>query len=112
VEHVIINFLSNAVKFSPDGAEIVIQISERNPHSEALEEPRKLPEGPVLRPHKGGLKERDGRAAMWSRSPSFIEKDCKYGMLLYLTVMYLVFSCLVLFYLILSYRVVVSYQIL
>ena len=71
------------MKFSPDGAEIIIQISERNPHSEAREEPRRPPEGPMLRPHKGGLKERDGRAAMWSRSPSFVDKDCKYCMLSY-----------------------------
>jgi signal transduction histidine kinase len=117
VEHVIINFLSNAVKFSPDGAEIIIQISERNPHSEAREEPRKLPEGPVLRPHKGGLKERDGRAAMWSRSPSFVDKGCKYCISLYLILSYCNVSCFILSYfilssLLLSYRVVVSYQIL
>ena len=112
VEHVIINFLSNAVKFSPDGAEIIIQISERNPHSEVREEPRKLPEGPVLRPHKGGLKERDGRAAMWSRSSSFVDKDRKYLILSYLILSYLILSLHhILSYLIVSY-LILSYLIL
>lgn len=103
MEHVIINFLSNAVKFSPDGAEIIIQISERNPHSEAREEPRKPPEGPMLRPHKGGLKERDGRAAIWSRSPSFVDKDCKYCFLCYRILSYLIVSYCHVSYFILSY---------
>lgn len=99
VEHVIINFLSNAVKFSPDGSEIIIQISGRNPHSEAREEPRKVPEGLTHRGTKGGgkqkekEKEKDMRT-LWSRSPSFANQDRKYCTVTYHTV-----SCHTLYFL-------------
>ena len=83
VEHVIINFLSNAVKFSPDGSEIIIQISGRNPHSEARDEPRKIPEGLSHRGTKGAGKEKEkdkekDMRTLWSRSSSFANQDCKY----------------------------------
>ena len=83
VEHVIINFLSNAVKFSPDGSEIIIQISGRNPHSEARNEPRKIPEGLSHRGTKGAGKEKEkdkekDMRTLWSRSSSFANQDCKY----------------------------------
>ena len=83
VEHVIINFLSNAVKFSPDGSEIIIQISGRN-RSEAREDPRKVPEGLTHRGKKGGGKEKDKEEkekdmrTLWSRSPSSANEDRKY----------------------------------
>lgn len=63
----IVNFLSNAVKFSPMGSQIVIQMTESDTRPGVPAGPRKVSEKEVRESRTPDSKDKKKKKSMWSR---------------------------------------------